>query len=206
MDSATGPGTLYCAECGRPTSPDELVRFGDFLVCPNCKTSYAQRLREGAMPAATFPYGGFWIRFLASLIDWIILTVVTSIVQYLFFGSFFNMPPMQPNASPEEIMAALGPIFAVAGAAWAVSTAIHCCYESIFIWKMGATPGKMALGLKVVRPDGSPLSLGRSIGRFFAKILSGLILLIGYIIAGFDSEKKALHDMICDTRVMKARL
>jgi uncharacterized RDD family membrane protein YckC len=55
----------------------------------------------------------------------------------------------------------------------------------------------------VVRPDGRPVDLGRAFGRYFAKILSAFILLIGYIIAGFDSEKRALHDMICDTRVIK---
>ena len=67
----------------------------------------------------------------------------------------------------------------------------------------GKTPGKMALDLKVVRPDGGPISLGRAVGRYFAKIVSGIILMIGYIMAGFDSEKRALHDMMCDTRVIK---
>jgi uncharacterized RDD family membrane protein YckC len=62
----------------------------------------------------------------------------------------------------------------------------------------------MALDLKVVRPDGGPISLGRAVGRYFAKIVSGIILMIGYIMAGFDSEKRALHDMMCDTRVIKA--
>jgi uncharacterized RDD family membrane protein YckC len=45
--------------------------------------------------------------------------------------------------------------------------------------------------------------LGRAVGRYFAKIVSGIILMIGYIMAGFDSEKRALHDMMCDTRVIK---
>jgi uncharacterized RDD family membrane protein YckC len=61
----------------------------------------------------------------------------------------------------------------------------------------------MALNLKVVRPDGSPLSLGRAFARYFAKVLSGLILGIGFIMAGFDSQKRALHDRLCDTRVIK---
>jgi uncharacterized RDD family membrane protein YckC len=61
----------------------------------------------------------------------------------------------------------------------------------------------MALDLKVVRSDGGPVSLGRAVGRYFAKILSGVILLIGYIMAGFDAQKRALHDMLCDTRVIK---
>ena len=83
------------------------------------------------------------------------------------------------------------------------SVVIGCTYETFFLVKFGATPGKMALGVKVVRPDGSGLTVGRAIGRYFAKMLSGMILYIGYIMAGFDSQKKALHDMICDTRVVR---
>jgi uncharacterized RDD family membrane protein YckC len=81
--------------------------------------------------------------------------------------------------------------------------AINCCYETFFVARLGATPGKMALGLKVVRPDGGPVGLGRAFGRYFAKFLSMIILGIGYIMVGFDSEKRGLHDMICGTRVVK---
>ena len=70
--------------------------------------------------------------------------------------------------------------------------------------RVGATPGKMALGLKVVRPNGGPITLGRAVGRYFAKRLSSITLGIGYIIAGFDAEKRAMHDMIVDTRVVRA--
>ena len=45
MSTAFGPGTLYCAECGRPSTADELARFGDLLICPDCKNNYAQKLR-----------------------------------------------------------------------------------------------------------------------------------------------------------------
>jgi uncharacterized RDD family membrane protein YckC len=63
----------------------------------------------------------------------------------------------------------------------------------------------MALGLKVVRPGGGPITPGRAAGRYFSKMVSSMTLMIGYIIAGFDSEKRALHDMICDTRVIKTQ-
>jgi len=78
-----------------------------------------------------------------------------------------------------------------------------CLYEGLFVSQMGATPGKMVLGMKVVRPDGSRVELGRAIGRYFAKILSALILCIGYLMVAFDSEKRGLHDLICDTRVVR---
>ena len=61
----------------------------------------------------------------------------------------------------------------------------------------------MACGLRVIVSDGSKVSYWRAFGRYWAKILSGLILAIGYIMAGFDSEKRALHDHICNTRVIR---
>jgi uncharacterized RDD family membrane protein YckC len=63
----------------------------------------------------------------------------------------------------------------------------------------------MALGLKVVRSNGAPLGWGVSIGRYFMYIVSGIILGIGYIMAGFDDEKRTLHDRACDTRVIYKR-
>jgi uncharacterized RDD family membrane protein YckC len=72
----------------------------------------------------------------------------------------------------------------------------------VLIYKYSATPGKMALGIVVQRMDGSPLSLGRSIGRYFAKIVSAITLYIGYLMVAFTSDKRGLHDMIADTRVV----
>ena len=205
MSSPYGPGTLYCAECGRPSTADELARFGDLLVCPACKQSYAQKLREGVAPAAAVEYAGFWIRFVAYLIDAVILLVVGSIVQFAVVGSAFKMPVVRPSDDPSQAFAQLGAMMGMFGILWIINTAIGCTYEAVFVAKMAATPGKMALGLKVVRADMSRVGAGRAVGRYFAKILSGIILMIGYIIAGFDAQKRGLHDMICDTRVIKSR-
>jgi uncharacterized RDD family membrane protein YckC len=203
MASAYGPETLYCAECGRPSAPDELARFGDLLICPACKNNYAQKLREGVAPAASYEYGGFWIRFLAVVIDGIILMVVGTILQYAVLGNISSrLRPPEPGTPPEQF---LGLFLGVVGMAWALNTAIDCLYQSLFIGYLGATPGKMALSLKVTRPDGQPVGLPRAFARYFGKMLSGLILGIGYIMAGFDSEKRGLHDLICDTRVIRAR-
>jgi uncharacterized RDD family membrane protein YckC len=85
------------------------------------------------------------------------------------------------------------------------SIAVAASYEAVLIAKYAATPGKMALGLNVIRSDGTPIHMGRSFGRHFSKMVSGLILGIGYIMIAFDGEKRGLHDMIVDTRVVKAR-
>jgi uncharacterized RDD family membrane protein YckC len=201
MSSPYGTGTVFCSECGRPSTADELARFGDRLVCPLCKESYAQKLREGVAPASTSRYAGFWIRMLAWLIDTIILMVVASVVQFAFLGSFITVPNLQPGGDPT---AALAGMMGMIGIVYLVNMVIGCSYEAGFVSSsLSATPGKLAVGLKVLRPDGSRVSLGRAVGRYFAKVLSGLILGIGYLIIAFDAEKRGLHDMICDTRVIQ---
>ena len=78
---------------------------------------------------------------------------------------------------------------------------LSIAYTTYFLGEYSATPGKMACGLKVVRPDGEKISYGRAFGRFFAEFLSSIISGIGYLMVAFDGEKRALHDRICDTRV-----
>lgn len=65
----------------------------------------------------------------------------------------------------------------------------------------GASPGKMLLGLRVRRPDGTAIGFGRAVGRTLAENLSGCLLLIGYLMAVFDDERRTLHDRLADTRV-----
>ncbi|HUA62714.1 MAG TPA: RDD family protein [Verrucomicrobiae bacterium] len=196
----------YCSECGRQTPPEELARFGDRLVCSYCKNTYAQKLREGVAPMTAMQYGGFWMRFVAMLIDGIILAIPIGILEVVVFGAMgMSMARLGDNPNPEDVFAMLGPLFAMIGLVSLISLALGVSYETFFVVKYGATPGKMALGLKVVRPDGTMLTMGRAAGRYFAKMLSGMIMYIGYIMAGFDDEKRGLHDRICDTRVIKAR-
>jgi uncharacterized RDD family membrane protein YckC len=198
MSPASVSETRFCSECGQSRPAGELARFGDRLICPACKDSYAQKLREGVAPATAMVYAGFWIRFLAVPIDGIILFIVDTILELVLLGT--NSTRIAAT-NPAEIGATMSKL----GMIWLISLAVQCSYETFFIGKMAATPGKMALGLKVVRPDGSPVDYGRAAGRFFAKMLSMIILMIGYIMAGFDAQKRALHDMICDTRVIKSR-
>ena len=89
-----------------------------------------------------------------------------------------------------------------------VSIAISLCANWIYEAAMEsssrqATVGKMALGLKVTDLKGRRVSFARATGRHFAKFISGMILLIGYIMAGFTERKQALHDMIAGTLVIR---
>jgi uncharacterized RDD family membrane protein YckC len=66
-----------------------------------------------------------------------------------------------------------------------------------------ATVGKIALGIQVTDIDGDRLSFGRALGRNLAKLISAIILYIGFILAAFTERKQALHDMIAGTLVVK---
>lgn len=202
VESAVSSGTeaagggFVCAECGRAFPPDEVIRYGTVAVCANCKPIFLQKLREGVAAPATLEYAGFWIRFAATVVDTIILSVVSMMVGVVVGLLFGAAPPTPGN---------WGPFLVMQGILMLINLAIGISYEVGFLGRFGATPGKMACKIKVVTSTGAPISYGRALGRYFAKILSSLILLIGYIMAAFDSEKRALHDRICDTRVIKNR-
>lgn len=67
------------------------------------------------------------------------------------------------------------------------------------------TLGKKALGLRVTDLEGNRVGFGRATGRYFAKIVSGLILFIGYIMVGFTAKKQGLHDMMVATLVYRGQ-
>lgn len=195
MDPAVAGTILFCSQCGQPKPEHELAHFGDVLVCAACKPAYAQRLSEGLAGPKVFHYGGFWIRFVALFIDGLITGFASATVEAILLP---RLAFSRPGAVPAMAIATVG-------VAYLVGIGISCAYESLFVYKLGATPGKIIFGLRVVRPDGGPISLGRSVGRYFAKMLSGIVLAIGYIMAAFDVENRALHDMLVDTRVIKTR-
>ena len=140
--------------------------------------------------AAEWNCAGFWIRFGAKILDILILGVLEAFASHLVFGAFFidiNTPGILVSWMIFNLFNFLARI----------------CYTWLLTWKFGGTLGKLALDLRVVTANGEPIGLGRSLGRAFAEILSVLTLLIGYIIAAFDSEKRTLHDHICSTRVIR---
>jgi len=177
---------VKCGVCGTLVAPNLVVQLGGKTVCANCKSTVAREM-TGARPMGMMRYAGFWIRFAAIFLDGLILTVPMMAIFALL--GFFSMSHDERAAGP-QLMINLG------------FYGTYLLYSVFFLGKFGATPGKMAVKIKVVRSDGTPIGYGRAIGRYFANILSGLFCYIGYIMAGFDNEKRALHDRICDTRVI----
>ncbi len=195
---AHAPGS-FCTECGRSFPAEDLMQYGQSRVCADCKDRFLQRVREG-VPVSMAPvrYAGFWIRFVAICIDGLILGAANLLV---------NLVVGLVAGNPLEVSRPLGigsHFYATLGITYLVNAAIGIGYQVYFLTRHAATPGKMALGLKVITTNGAPISTGLATGRYFCYILDSLILFIGYIIAAFDSQKRALHDHICNTRVIYA--
>src|ERR1700684_4028086 len=125
MATGIDPEVRYCSQCGQPAPLDQLARFGDTLVCPNCKNSYIQKLREGVSPGLpVFHYAGFWIRFVALIIDSIILGVAGSAVQLVFLGGTLRpFAGMSQPVPPDQAFAALGAMMGALAISAAVGTA-----------------------------------------------------------------------------------
>jgi uncharacterized RDD family membrane protein YckC len=186
----------FCNSCGNRFPASELAMFGDSAVCINCKPAYVQRLAQG-MASTTpqrFEYGGFWVRVVAALIDGIILSIVRYAITIPLGLEAFGTSMSGGNF-----------FSAWFGLAALLSYAIQIGYYVYFWSQTGATPGKSAMGLKVVRPDGGMISVGQAFGRYFCQFLDAITLGIGYMMAGWDSEKRTLHDRICETRVIRTR-
>jgi uncharacterized RDD family membrane protein YckC len=188
----------YCTQCGRYGNTSDMIAYEGAWVCPDCKETFFQRVREGILPTQRqggLRYAGFWIRFAAVIIDGLIIGTASSVVQAVIVGA--AGVGTASSGRPDAVAILIAQAIAVV-----VSIAMRATYETWLVGAYGATVGKMACGLRVVRPGGQKVTYARAFGRYWAKMLSGVILCIGYIMAGFDSEKRALHDSICDTRVI----
>lgn len=182
-----------CAECGKAFPEEEMLRYENSWVCPACKPMFFQRIREGVAPRGAFTYASVGRRFVAIFIDGLILVAVIFIPIVILMVA---MTASMKAAGSQNLPGWFMPIMLV------LEYGLPAAYEIFFIGKYGATPGKMLMKVKVVGADGGPISYGRATGRYFAKMLSGLMLYIGFIMAFWDDEKRALHDRICQTRVV----
>ncbi|HEU5146928.1 MAG TPA: RDD family protein [Chryseosolibacter sp.] len=128
-------------------------------------------------------YAGFWIRFAAYFIDAVILSIVQFALAFLFVGDSTSI--FAPNLTVQLFSVVLG-------------IAYFAGMESS---SRQATLGKMGVGIKVGNAQGQQISFVNALGRYLGKILSALILLIGFMMAGWDSKKQALHDKLAGTYV-----
>jgi len=154
------------------------------------------------MLPANVQYAGFWKRFVAYLIDYILLGVASMFIFVPFLGLVgLAGSGMQGASEPSEgfIAAMVGAYFVSILAIMVAGWLYFALMESS---NKRATLGKMALGLVVTDMEGNKISFGKATGRYFGKIISGIILYIGFFMAGFTERKQALHDMMAGCLVI----
>lgn len=195
---------MFCAGCGG--SIPEAAAF-----CPQCGRPTPQGASGATLPApvplaARLVYAGFWLRLVAYIIDAALLSLlelmlVLILVAILGLGGAIRHLPENPDVN--SIFTATV-IFAVVMFAVGLLVVVWLYYALMESSRYQGTLGKMALGLIVTDLELRPVSFARASGRFFAKIITGLIpLFIGYIMAGFTAKKQALHDMMASCLVLR---
>jgi len=185
-----------CISCGRDVAPHESTIVAKHTVCADCQPVYVERLRESeisTLPGA-LPFAGFWTRYAARMADYTLL----NFAQAAFSGILLAWMLRGKRTPGAEVAAA----FNVTAIATLAGFVMRGAYEGYFLSVRGATPGKMLYYLRVVTPSGARLDVGNAIGRFFAEMLDMMTMGIGWIMAGFDVEKRALHDRVAGTRVI----
>jgi uncharacterized RDD family membrane protein YckC len=173
-DKANEPGSIYCYDCGFPLDDREDLRAS------------ALHMRQQSLAGRP---GGFWIRLVATIINYIIVFAVAVPLTYLIFPDYSLLEVSSDTALWDE--------------SDTVNSVLALFYWTLSVGIWGTTIGKKAFGLRVVRPDGSKIGIGRAFCRYLCYTISLLTLLIGYLMIAFRADKRGLHDLICDTMVIR---
>ncbi|MBU0691231.1 RDD family protein [bacterium] len=180
----------YCARCGK-----ELVAKTSTPPPPSVTPVAPPQYQTYAAPSVAIQpveYAGFWLRFVAYLIDGFLMAVVFAIIfAVLLGGGFLDFADFVMNSRLILLVNILGNAFV-----WLYFALSHTS-------KYQATLGKLAVGLAVTDIAHHRISFARATGRHFAKWISAVLLFIGYLMIGFTAKKQGLHDMLADTLVVK---
>ena len=195
----------FCQKCGVALWPRDAAPLPSQPAAPGHIAQPAYGQPVAYVPAPASPYGGFWIRFLAYIIDRIVLSIVAA--PFYFILVLPRILPIIEDAqrnqeppSPAMIGAIIGSAFTY-GFLFLLGAWLYDALLTSSSWQ--GTVGKKVLRLKVTDETGNRIGFGRATGRFFGKILSAMIIYIGFIMIGFTDRKRGLHDMLAGTLVMK---
>ncbi len=144
---------------------------------------------EPSIPDRPLPYAGFWIRFLASLLDGLLLQGVTLLV--------FNPMRRAMGIVPEEL-----------SIVDLIELVVYFLYYIVLTWWSGQTLGKLITGIRVIsanQPRGK-LTLGQVLLReVIGKLLSAILLGLGYLWVAWNGKKQGWHDLMARTYVIRDR-
>ncbi len=153
-------------------------------------------------------YAGFWLRFVAYIIDGLILgcvqfILIMPVLAVFGVGIVSRAKELESGdeAAAMSFVATFMAFFVLYQIVfWILQILYHSFMESS---KFQGSVGKLALGIKVTDMDGNKVEFGKAIVRNLSKILSHYIAFIGYIMAAFTDKKQALHDMIASALVIR---
>jgi len=151
-------------------------------------------------------YAGFWLRVVAALVDGIILSIFTAIVispilRLLGYDFSFEFSMLD---DPENLEIAISELLDNMMFSVAINYLVGWLYYAYMeSSEKQATFGKLALGIKVTDTSFQRIDFAKASMRYFSKILSGIIMGIGYLMAAFTEKKQGLHDLIAGTLVVK---
>jgi len=134
---------------------------------------------------------GFGWRLVAALIDGLLLGALSFLFAFIigfiiWFTRLYGSGEFYPS---ERLFTVFGFILSVA-------------YYIVFWAKSGQTPGKMAMGLRVVSTDGSPVSWGKAFLRYIGYVINIVIFLVGFLWIAFDQKRQGWHDKMAGTYVV----
>jgi len=182
---------VYCSKCG--TQNDDQANF-----CKSCGASLKPEVvitANETIPVTVMPpvppveYAGFWRRAAAYLIDAIIWGVVSTIA-----GIAGGIRSFTENKTAVNI------IIIIYVAYFILLWLYFAIMESS---SRQATVGKMAMGIKVTNMNGGRISFANATGRYFARMISAMILYIGFFMIAFTARKQGLHDIMANTLVVQ---
>jgi len=150
-----------------------------------------------------YPYGGFWRRAVAAVIDQVILVCLYTLLFVL--GALAGLSGFAALSYPVETDAMVRGTAGIALLYQAFCMLLNMGYFTYFHGTMGQTPGKMAMGLKVTQASGEEMTPGLAFLRWVGYIVSALFLLLGYIWIAFDPRKQGWHDKIAGTVVIRKK-
>lgn len=152
-----------------------------------------------SQPFADQPNAGFWVRFSALTVDGLILGLVQFVFIYLPLMAYLYNTGMFTAPDPAMALMAVSPILALAQGAVLILSVGY--FVALTAGKHQGTYGKRSMGIYVRKRDGGRVWIGHSLVRFVGYIISWIPFGLGFLMAGFQKNKLALHDLIAGTEV-----
>jgi uncharacterized RDD family membrane protein YckC len=166
------------------------------------------RLNASVAAAAdcALPPAGFWARLAAFMIDHVLLVVIFLAVWTPIAGPrHWQMPDVPQTLTGTSLHQYFEQSSLWWDKAFPVFYPIFLLYDVLLNGRFGATVGKMAIGAKITRLDGSPIGYNRALLRWLAARLSEFLFFFGYLLIGLRGDKRALHDLLAGTKVVFKR-